>query len=439
MSAFVGSPRRAHLWFAIGAGEVVDEKKDTSSLRKRLLAGPTVDIFVGAQRRHWTLHRNLLCHHSSYFETEFVGHEVPKKGKGGDGANELELPDDDPQGFELLVKWLYQGSLEDASGMTDMEKYDHAVACHKLYVLCDKFDMVLLKNIAMDRYRRELNQAQLVPDPDEINDIYRASPAGSPFRKLMTNIAARQIMDPEMNKDAESYRKCFENNADFAVDMVNAIRALSGGLLFEDPTEGDMCKYHDHRDGRKCHTKAKAKGKLMPISILCSSRLSTYSVSEGMMRRITSQRMSVDVRNHQPRTPRKVRINPPSPEMDRSTPRKPASSNGSRISNGSPEATRSSGSAASERDLATAREASRRMNSIGDTISPRKLPDDRFHSIVAQLNGANNLNGSSNGHSHETQSVAGASDTSRPPTKKQPRKLSINHTAEKPLLSNGLG
>lgn len=263
MSAFVGSPARSHLWFAIGAGEVVDGQKESAeakTLRKRLLAGPTVDIFVGAERRHWTLHRNLLCHHSSYFETELVGHEVPRKGKAGDGANTLELPDGDPRGFELLVKWLYQGALEDAAGMTDMEKYEHAVACHKLYVLCDKFDMTRLKNMAMDRYRRELNEAQLVPDPDEINEIYRASPTRSPFRKLMTNIAARQIMDPDEDKDAESYRKCFENNPDFAVEMVNAIRSLSGGMLFDDPTEGEPCDYHDHRDGQQCHSKNSARG-----------------------------------------------------------------------------------------------------------------------------------------------------------------------------------
>jgi hypothetical protein len=270
MSAFVGSPMRSHLWFAIGAGEVVDGQKESSeakTLHKRLLAGPTVDIFVGPERRHWTLHRNLLCHHSSYFETEFVGHEVPKCKKGDDGANELELPDDDPRGFELLVKWLYQGSLEDVSGLGDMEKYDYAVACNKLYVLCDKFDMVLLKNIAMDRYRRLLNEAQLVPDPDEINDIYRASSARSPFRKLMTNIAARQIMDPEVDKDAESYRRCFENNPDFAVEMVNSIRRLSGGMLFNDPTESDACEYHDHKNGVKCHVKSKPTGKTSPNPI----------------------------------------------------------------------------------------------------------------------------------------------------------------------------
>ncbi|GAB7332412.1 hypothetical protein MBLNU13_g04222t1 [Cladosporium sp. NU13] len=411
MSAFVGSPARSHLWFAIGAGEVVDGQKESSeakTLRKRLLAGPTVDIFVGAERRHWTLHRNLLCHHSSYFETEFVGHEVPKKRKGEDNANELELPDDDPRGFELLVKWLYQGSLEDVSGMTDMEKYDHAVACNKLYVLCDKFDMVQLKNIAMDRYRRQLNEAQLVPDPDEINEIYRAASARSPFRRLMTNIAARQIMDPEVDKDAESYRKCFESNPDFAVEMINSIRALSGGVLFNDPTEGDACDYHDHSNGQKCHTKGKAR---------------------GMMRRV----MSVDIRKQprEPRTPRKLRINPPSPEATRDTSRSQANGSGPGTSTGSPESTRTSGFAIPTKDLASAKEASRRMNILADAISPRKLPDDRFNSIVRRLNYASITNGTNGTHSREEQSVAGASDVSRPAPKKQPRKLSVNHSAER--------
>jgi len=80
----------------------------------------------------------------------------------------------------------------------------------------------------------------------------------------MTKIAARQIMDPDVDKDAESYRKCFENNPDFAVEMVNAIRYMSGGMLFDDPTAAaDECKYHDHSDGNSCHVKAKEKEKVL--------------------------------------------------------------------------------------------------------------------------------------------------------------------------------
>ena len=260
MSHFIGTPARTHLWTlanSFGSKDVAEAK----NLRKRLLSGPTVDIYVGPDRRHWSLHKNLLCHHSSYFETEFRGHEVPKS-ENLPRNNKLELPDDDPRGFELLVKWLYQGHLDgDDVGTTDEERYDYAVACCKLYQLCDKFDIILLKNLAMDAYRTNLHLAQLVPDAEEINEIYRASPPNSAFRKLMTKISARQIMDPGNEKDAETYRVCFENNADFAIEMVNSIKQMSGGgTLFKDPTAGDDCEeWHDHRDGSTCCSKMKTK------------------------------------------------------------------------------------------------------------------------------------------------------------------------------------
>ncbi|KAK5175404.1 uncharacterized protein LTR77_000543 [Saxophila tyrrhenica] len=256
MSHFLGTPSHSRVW-ALKHSENLTAWNCAKESRKRLLSGPTVDIYVGKERKHWSLHENLLCHHSSYFETEFQGHEVPKK-EHQPSHNSLELPDDDPHGFELLVKWLYQGHLDDASHMTDEDKYDYAVACHKLYKLCDKFDMIQVKNLAMDSYRQNLHAAQLVPDAEEINDIYRASPRGSPFRKLMTKIAARQIMDPGVDKDAETYRACFDGNPDFAVDMVNEIRHMSGGMLFDDPTKEDECmQWHDHRDGSRCHLKSR--------------------------------------------------------------------------------------------------------------------------------------------------------------------------------------
>jgi len=234
-------------------------RSEAKQLHDSLVSGPTVEIYVGKERKCWHLHRNLLCHYSSYFEAEFVGNEVPRGKKPGE--QKLELLDDDPAGFELFAKWLYQGQLADVSEMSEEEKYDYSVACHKLYMLCDRFDIPQLKTICIDQYRRGLCEAQLVPDADEINQIYKQSPRGSPFRKLMTQIAARQIMDPHTDKDAESYRACFENNPDFAVDMVNAIKVGTGGVLFDDPTNGNECIYHDHPNGHNCHSKDKGRGK----------------------------------------------------------------------------------------------------------------------------------------------------------------------------------
>ena len=149
-----------------------------------------------------------------------------------------------------------------------------------------------------------------------------------------------------------------------------------------------------------------------------------------MMRRV----MSVDIKKQprEPRTPRKLRINnPPSPEATRDTPRPQANGSGPGTSTGSPESTRKSGFAIPTKDLASAKEASRRMNILADAISPRKLPDDRFNSIVRRLNYASITNGTNGTPPREDQSVAGASDVSRPAPKKQPRKLSVNHSAER--------
>jgi hypothetical protein len=226
--------------------------------RDRLLSGPMIDIYVGEARRRWTLHRNLLCHHSEQLETELEGTGTGR----GDRKEALELPEHDPAGFELLVKWLYQGKLDDVSDIPDAaQKFEYAVHCHALYLLCARFDMLQLKNVAMDQFRKGLNQAELVPDPDEIDDIYRKSPPGSPFRHLMVKIAARQIMDPDSERDINSYRRCFENNADFAIELVSAIRHGTGGVLLDDPTKGNECEYHDHEDGPHCNLKGKGKGK----------------------------------------------------------------------------------------------------------------------------------------------------------------------------------
>lgn len=172
------------------------------------------------------------------------------------------------------------------------------------------------------------------------------------------------------------------------------------------------------------------------------------------MRRITSSRMSVDIRNPQqqqqhhhppPRTPRKVRINPPSPSLAKSTPRKQPTANGAHASSGSPESTRNpSAFANGGPNLASAKEASRRMNSasVADSfVSPRKLPDDRFNSIVKQLNHASSK-GNDHAHNHsnglrsndELSVVAGSEGGKSAPRK--PRKLSVSHHQNH---SEGLG
>ena len=215
-------------------------------MRRRLLSGPMVDIYVGEEKRHWALHRNILCHHSAYFQSH-LGDEPKKK------VGKIELLDDDPCAFELLVKWLYQGKIDDVSDMPMERKWEYADVCQKLYVLCEKIELPQLKNFAIDQFRKGCNEAGLVPGPEEMKPIYDTTPPNSPFRKLVSRIAARQIMDPDSKKDASTYKICFEGSPDFAIDVINAIRVGAGGRLFEDPTEEPGCTYHEHGNGQLCN------------------------------------------------------------------------------------------------------------------------------------------------------------------------------------------
>ncbi len=212
-----------------------------------------IDIYVGASKRHWSLHRNILSHHSSFFENEVIDTDTKVRGRT------IELLDEDPFAFELLVKWLYQGKIDDVSALPIEKKWDHADACQRLYTLCTRLQMTELKNLAIDQFRKGCNEAGLVPGPEEMKPIYEKTPPSSPFRKLVSKIAARQIMDPGGNKDAVTYRDCFESNADFAIDVINAIKDGAGPSLFDDPTEGNSCRYHEHENGDTCHKSVKFK------------------------------------------------------------------------------------------------------------------------------------------------------------------------------------
>lgn len=73
----------------------------------------------------------------------------------------------------------------------------------------------------------------------------------------------------------------------------------------------------------------------------------------------------------------------------------------------------------SDRDLSHAIDASRRY--AANMSSPRKLPENRFHSIVKQLNGPKSVEGES---TQDDSGFAASNGAKRSTIKKQPRKIS---------------
>jgi hypothetical protein len=64
-----------------------------------------VDIYVGAERRKWTIHKKLICTRVPYFEKAFQGSFQEATDQS------ICLTEEDPAGFEVFLSWLYTGSL----------------------------------------------------------------------------------------------------------------------------------------------------------------------------------------------------------------------------------------------------------------------------------------------------------------------------------------
>ncbi|KAF6228285.1 hypothetical protein HO133_008015 [Letharia lupina] len=107
----------------------VDDVRSQDGLQ--LLRNPTsVLVTVGNTKAAttWSIPKNLLTHHSAFFNTIVQD-------------NKVALPEDDPDTFELLVQWLYAGGLNTVA--TRSEPYV------KAWILGDKLKCLTFRDHAM--------------------------------------------------------------------------------------------------------------------------------------------------------------------------------------------------------------------------------------------------------------------------------------------------
>ncbi|KAI9798202.1 MAG: hypothetical protein M1833_004951 [Piccolia ochrophora] len=215
----------------------------------RFLSGPLVDVFVGPQREHWRLHRDLLCHQSVFFEAAFCGRfNEAEQGR-------LEFPEDSAGAFTLFILWLYRGSIEPPRfSRGNLLFRDHL----ELYYLSDKLSIEPLRNVVMDQLRASFRKNKRIPTPSTIKNIYENTPPSSPLRKWAAKVAAREILRSTKPNPAARYECCMELGADFAKDLVNSImldsiRKSSAQLTltYPDAMSGSDCEFHEHHEDEK--------------------------------------------------------------------------------------------------------------------------------------------------------------------------------------------
>ena len=172
-----------------------------------------VDIYVGSESTHWPLHERLLCYHSPFFASIFYD----KKANSRPGQNKsYGLPDEDDFPFELLVGWLYSGSMRQPKEEKDIGPL------LDLYLLADKFEMEKLASDVVDTIRDFYHTTSTYPGLRRVQYIYSNTSEDNIMREMMVSSIARYLTLGD--KIPVHWARALQKNGQLAVDIIRSIQ-----------------------------------------------------------------------------------------------------------------------------------------------------------------------------------------------------------------------
>ena len=204
-----------------------------------------VNIFVGAERKRYHLHRDLLCDRSDYFTACFIGEFREAQ------ENELSLPEDNIESFDLLVQWLYGAPLKKISSNADVPVYLN------LHVLADKLCLEYLQNETMDLILKFHRTTPYKIDVESLHQISQDFTRCATYKYLL-DLAAWSTVSNN-HKITPDFKSLIREGGDFAVDFTIRLsliyRATKGDpvpIANCDPRTYSNCFYHKHQSTPVC-------------------------------------------------------------------------------------------------------------------------------------------------------------------------------------------
>ena len=232
-----------------------------------------VNVYVGPKTKCYHLHRELLRSASDFFRLHFTKRQSP----GAEPEKDCHLADIEPAAFELFITWLYQRTVdaiprrhlarrsaahvlidsdsEDDKADADYDYYHGAY--YSLYYLAEEWVIPQLKNLAMDRIREYNKATNTICTPSQIEDIYKHTPANSPFRQyVVEQFLFLNTYEPTTEEHALSIKERLNVKAEgFLLDVFRVVRGTKRNTsTYADPDKKSRCSFHDHEHeaGKKC-------------------------------------------------------------------------------------------------------------------------------------------------------------------------------------------
>jgi len=197
-----------------------NEKQETKDQKKEkplheLLTSSLVDIYVGQESTHWTIHERLLTYHSPYFSSILYADDK-KEEKKARGNKSYGLPDEDDYPFELLVGWLYSKSIRPPKTEKELGPL------LELYLLSEKFEMEKLGLEVVDVVREFYHTTSTYPSLRRIQYIYTETDEDNEMREMLVSSIARQLTTAD--KIPAHWASALKRNGQLAVDIIRSIQ-----------------------------------------------------------------------------------------------------------------------------------------------------------------------------------------------------------------------
>ncbi|THV51290.1 hypothetical protein BGAL_0116g00220 [Botrytis galanthina] len=224
------------------------------------LGDELVHIFVGPERKKFSVHKNLICRSGDFFKAAFQDNGF-KEG----AENKMDLPEDKPFIFQAFVTWMYTARVESLQIPTEEAGSSRNLAIIELHIFADKYQSWQLMNFAMDLLQDSLNEDSDILSFREVEIIFEFTRSGSnhPLKSFAIALMACVVLD---GSKPEKMERIFKEIDGALIETLKCIPLL---LLTQSETHKDprhrtddsaydegfgICKFHRHKFDDICNS-----------------------------------------------------------------------------------------------------------------------------------------------------------------------------------------
>jgi hypothetical protein len=147
---------------------------------RRKINGRKVDIYVGPEAKHYVAPKDLLTHHSKFFDRCFNGAFIEAT------ESKLTLPEDNVEFFEIMLGYIVTGRIPNVFYTFDYD--EAALEVYMQFILyVEKYDVTDAGMIVFAKLKRVLkkNPATIIT-LEHIETVFRAYPVNHGFQEVFT-------------------------------------------------------------------------------------------------------------------------------------------------------------------------------------------------------------------------------------------------------------